>query len=68
MDFLAPDISNRCGRAAWLLDALDHLAARFGDLEPIDIEDTDSTFATGWKGQYRLRDGPSSTWIVIVVG
>jgi hypothetical protein len=33
---------------AWLLDALDHLAARLardGDPEPIDIEDTDTTFA-----------------------
>jgi len=43
---------------AWLLDALDHLAARLardGDPEPIDIEDTDTTFAIGWKGQYRIE-------------
>ena len=43
---------------AWLLDALDHLAARLardGDPEPIDIEDTDTTFAIGWKGQYHIE-------------
>jgi len=43
---------------AWLLDTLDHLAARLardGDPEPIDIEDTDTTFAIGWKGQYRIE-------------
>src|ERR1700740_2605904 len=41
-----------------LPDALDHLAARLardGDPEPIDIEDTDATFAIGWKGQYRIE-------------
>jgi hypothetical protein len=43
---------------AWLLDALDHLAARLardGDPEPIEIEDTDTTFAIRWKGQYRIE-------------
>jgi len=43
---------------AWLLDALDHLAvrlARDGDPKPIDIEDTDTTFAIRWKGQYRIE-------------
>jgi hypothetical protein len=43
---------------AWLLDALDHLAARLardGDPEPIQLEDTDTTFAIGWKGQYRIE-------------
>ena len=43
---------------AWLLDTLDHLAARLardGDPEPIDIEDTETTFAIGWKGQYRIE-------------
>jgi hypothetical protein len=43
---------------AWLLDALDHLAARLardGDPEPIHIEDTDTTFAIEWKGQYHLE-------------
>jgi hypothetical protein len=43
---------------AWLLDASDHLAARLardGDPEPIQIEDTETTFAIGWKGQYRIE-------------
>ena len=43
---------------AWLLDASDRLAARLarnGDPEPIEIEDTETTFAIGWKGQYRLE-------------
>ena len=42
---------------AWLLDVVDHLAtrvARDGDPEPIHIEDTDTTFAIEWKGQYRI--------------
>jgi len=46
---------------AWLLDASDHLAARLardGDAEPIQIEDTETTFAIGWKGQYRI-EGPT---------
>lgn len=45
---------------AWLLDAADHLAARVardGDPEPIHIEDTDTTFAVEWKGQYRIEGG-----------
>jgi hypothetical protein len=45
---------------AWLLDPLDHLAARLardGDPEPIHIEDTDTTFAVEWKGQYRIEGG-----------
>ncbi|HKQ87292.1 MAG TPA: hypothetical protein VJS43_11065 [Candidatus Acidoferrales bacterium] len=45
---------------AWLLDAADHLAvraAREGDPEPIHIEDTDTTFAVEWKGQYRIEGG-----------
>jgi hypothetical protein len=45
---------------AWLLDPLDHLAARLardGDPEPIHIEDTDTTFAIEWKGQYRIEGG-----------
>jgi hypothetical protein len=43
---------------AWLLDASDHLAARLardGDPEPIEIEDTETTFSIGWKGQYRVE-------------
>jgi len=43
---------------AWLLDAADRLAARLardGDPEPIHLEETDTTFAIGWKGQYRIQ-------------
>ena len=45
---------------AWLLDPHGHLAARVardGDPEPIHIEDTDTTFAIEWQGQYRLEGG-----------
>src|SRR5580765_5628537 len=46
---------------AWLLDPADRLAARRardGESEPIHIEETDTTFAIGWKGRYRI-DGPA---------
>jgi hypothetical protein len=46
---------------AWLLDPADHLAARLarqGESEPIQIEETDTTFAIGWKGRYRI-EGPA---------
>ena len=46
---------------AWLLDPADRLAARLargGESEPIYIEETDTTFAIGWKGRYRL-EGPA---------
>ena len=46
---------------AWLLDPADRLAARLardGKNEPIHIEETDTTFAIGWKGRYRL-EGPA---------
>jgi hypothetical protein len=42
---------------AWLLDAEDKLAAqlaRDGDPEPIDIEESDTTFSIDWKGSYRI--------------
>ena len=42
---------------AWLLDPADHLAARLardGDPEPIYFEETDTNFAIGWKGNYRI--------------
>lgn len=42
---------------AWLLDPADHLAARLardGDPEPIDIEETDTTFVVAWPGQYHI--------------
>ena len=43
---------------AWLLDPADHLAARLardGDPEPIYFEETDTNFAIGWKGSYRIE-------------
>jgi len=42
---------------AWLLDVSDQLAvrvARDGDPEPVQLEETDTSFAIGWKGQYRI--------------
>ena len=46
---------------AWLLDPSDRLAARLareGASESIHIEETDATFAIGWKGRYRIS-GPA---------
>jgi hypothetical protein len=46
---------------AWLLDVTDQLAAplaRDGDPEPIHLEETDTSFAIGWKGHYQI-DGPA---------
>ena len=46
---------------AWLLDITDKLAARLardGDPEPIHLEETDTSFAIGWTGNYRI-DGPA---------
>jgi len=46
---------------AWLLDRSDLLAvrlARDGESEPVHIEDTDTAFAIGWMGRYRI-DGPA---------
>jgi hypothetical protein len=43
---------------AWLLDTSEHLAtrvARDGDPEPVQIEDTETTFAVAWKGSYRIE-------------
>ncbi len=43
---------------AWLLDVTDRLAARLardGDPEPIHLEETDTSFAIEWKGQYRIE-------------
>jgi len=50
---------------AWLLDPADHLAARLaqaGDPEPIHIEETETNFAIGWKGHYRI-DGRAFVYI-----
>ena len=43
--------TRRSGFAARLPEARD------GDPEPIHIEETDTTFAIGWKGRYRI-EGP----------
>ena len=46
---------------ARLLDPGDQLAARLareGESEPIQIEETDTTLAIGWKGRYRI-EGPA---------
>ncbi len=43
---------------AWMLDPLDQVAARLardGDPEPIDFEETDTNFAIGWQGNYRIE-------------
>ena len=43
---------------AWLLDPEDHLAARLardGDPEEVYFEETDTRFAIGWKGNYRIN-------------
>jgi hypothetical protein len=50
---------------AWLLDPEDHLAARLardGDPEQIYFEETDTTFAIGWKGKYRI-DGDAFVYV-----
>ena len=50
---------------AWLLDPADHLAARLardGDPEPIHIVENDTSFATGWKGRYRI-EGPAFIYV-----
>jgi hypothetical protein len=42
---------------AWLLDPSDHLAARLardGDPEELYFEETEVTFAIGWKGNYQI--------------
>ena len=50
---------------AWLLDPGDHLAARLardGDPEDVYFEETDTQFAIGWKGEYRI-DGNAFVYI-----
>src|SRR5712691_2071753 len=50
---------------AWLLDPEDHLAARLardGDPEDVYFEETDTRFAIGWKGKYRI-DGDAFVYI-----
>jgi hypothetical protein len=36
--------------------------AREGDPEPISIEETDTSFAIGWKGSYRI-EGPAFVYL-----
>ena len=50
---------------AWLLDSEDHLAvrlARDGDPEEVYFEETDTRFAIGWKGEYRI-DGAAFVYL-----
>lgn len=50
---------------AWLLDPKDHLAARLareGDPEEIYFEETETSFAIAWKGNYRI-DGDAFVYI-----
>jgi hypothetical protein len=49
---------------AWLLDPSDHLArlARDGDPEELYFEETEATFAIGWKGNYQI-DGDAFVYI-----
>lgn len=50
---------------AWLLDPADHLAARVarnGDPEELHFEETDTSFAIGWKGNYQI-DGDAFVFI-----
>ena len=50
---------------AWLLDPADHLAARIakdGAAEPLHFEETDTSFAIEWKGNYRI-DGDVFVYI-----
>src|ERR1700680_1864957 len=50
---------------AWLLDPADHLAARVasdGNPEEIYFEETETSFAIAWKGQYQI-DGEAFVFI-----
>ena len=50
---------------AWLLDPGDHLAARIardGVAEPIHLEETETSFAMEWEGNYRI-DGDLFVYI-----
>ena len=50
---------------AWLLDSEDHLAvrlARDGDPDEVYFEETDTRFAIGWKGEYRI-DGAAFVYL-----
>jgi hypothetical protein len=50
---------------AWLLDPADHLASRIardGDPEAVYFEETQTSFAIGWKGNYQI-DGDAFVFI-----
>ena len=50
---------------AWVLDPIDHLAARLardGDPEEVYFEETDTNFAIGWQGNYQI-DGDAFVYI-----
>ncbi len=50
---------------AWLLDPADHLAARLardGDPKSIHVEETETNFAIGWKGNYHI-DGNAFVYV-----
>ncbi|HEY7322195.1 MAG TPA: hypothetical protein VIE89_31910 [Candidatus Binatia bacterium] len=50
---------------AWLLDPSDQLAtpiARNGDALSVEIEETDTNFAIGWMGTYRIDGAAFSYW------
>lgn len=53
---------------AWILDPVDHLAARVardGDPEPVYFEENDRTFAISWQGSYRI-DGNTFVSLTVI--
>ena len=46
----------------WTHDQLAARLARDWDPEPIHIEESDTTFAIGWKGRYRI-EGPAFIYV-----
>src|SRR6267143_468242 len=43
---------------AWMLEPADQLAARLaagGDPLPVHIEETETSYAIGWQGRYRIE-------------
>lgn len=45
---------------AWMLDPAEQLAARLaraGDPAPLDFRETDTNYAIGWNGTYRIEGG-----------
>ena len=62
---------------AWMLEPANQLAARLareGDPEPIDFQETDTNYAIGWKGNYRIEGrafvyiDPKSGRIITILG